>query len=107
MCDKWSTMFEMSAAGIIQLVELSAKATGRSPHTVGRLVSDSGDFYSRLLNGHDLTTRRADRVVRRLSERWPERLAWPHDVVRRPPLTEVQGEPFAAHRGRVGRRDGP
>ncbi|MCY3855975.1 MAG: hypothetical protein OXF78_06745 [Rhodospirillales bacterium] len=61
---------------------LLANATDRSPHTIGRYAAGSGDFYSRLVAGHDVTTRRAARVVQWLSDHWPADLAWPADISR-------------------------
>ena len=67
---------------IILLIERVAHVTRRSPHTIGRLAAGSGDFYARLKNGHDLTTRRAASVVQYLSDHWPADLAWPSDIPR-------------------------
>lgn len=83
----------MSHSQVIALIEAAAAASGRSPHTVGRLASGSGDFYARLTRGHDLTTRRADRVIRYLSERWPSGAEWPPDIPR-----PESGDPTAAAR---------
>ena len=84
----------MSHNHIIVLIELLAAARHRSPHTIGRLASGSGDFYARLAAGHDLTTRRASRVVRYLSDHWPEGVEWPAGVPRPPvggPTIEAPG----------------
>lgn len=67
---------------ITRLIEILAHAVQRSPHTVGRMASGSGDFYARLKCGHDLTTRRAVRVTQRLSGHWPADLPWPSDIPR-------------------------
>lgn len=75
----------MSHRQVVTLIEVAAGATGRSPHTVGRLASGSGDFYARLTRGHDLTTRRADRVIRYLSDQWPSGAEWPPDIPRPEP----------------------
>ena len=64
---------------------MTAQSTGRSPHTIGRLASGSGDFYARLKRGHDLTTRRAATVIRYLSDHWPADLPWPADIPRPAP----------------------
>ena len=74
----------MSHNHIILLIEMLAAARHRSPHTIGRLASGSGDFYARLAAGHDLTTRRASRVVRYLSDHWPAGVEWPAGVPRPP-----------------------
>ena len=75
----------MSPACIIRLITLAAAASGRSPSTIGRWASGSGDMYHRLRRGHDITTRRAARVVQALSDRWPPGAQWPADVPRPPP----------------------
>ena len=70
---------------IVRLIEDLALELRRSPHTVGRLASGSGDFYIRLKRGHDLTTRRAERVLQWFSDNWPEDLPWPSDIPRPEP----------------------
>ena len=72
----------MSHDHIVILIETLAAARHRSPHTIGRLASGSGDFYARLAAGHDLTTRRASRVVGYLSDHWPESVEWPAGIPR-------------------------
>ena len=72
----------MSRTTIIQMIEIISDARGRSPHTVGRLASGSGDFYIRLKRGHDLTTRRATVVMQYLSDHWPAGLEWPAEIPR-------------------------
>ena len=67
---------------IILLIDTLAAHERRSVHTIGRYAAGSGDFYSRLVDGHDLTTRRADRVTAWLSDHWPADLAWPADIPR-------------------------
>ena len=80
----------MSHVQIIKLIEAVASAKSRSPHTVGRLAAGSGDFYARLKNGHDLTTRKADRVIRYLSDHWPPSVKWPSDIPRPAPTSHTK-----------------
>ena len=75
----------MSPDHIIRLIEISAAASSRRPGTIGRIVSGSGDMYTRLRRGHDITTRRAARVVQALSDTWPPAAEWPADIPRPPP----------------------
>ena len=75
---------KMSHDHIIILIEMLAAARHRSPHTIGRLASGSGDFYARLAAGHDLTVRRASRVTRYLSNHWPDGVDWPAGIPRPP-----------------------
>ena len=74
----------MSPDCIIRLITLAATASGHSPSTIGRWASGSGDMYHRLCRGHDITTRRAARVVQALSDLWPEGAEWPADIPRPP-----------------------
>ena len=82
---------------LLKLIGLLAQATDRSPGTIGRMVGGCGDFTPRLQRGHDITTRRAARVVRSLSEHWPADLAWPPDI----PRPEPKLAPPAPKRGKA------
>ena len=79
----------MSPEHIIRLIEIAATATSRRPGTVGRMVTGSGDMYGRLCRGHDITTRRAARVVQALSDTWPEGAEWPAHIPRPPPARDA------------------
>ena len=81
----------MSHEDIIWLIEAMALHMHRSPHTVGRLASGSGDFYARLKRGHDLTMRRAAIVAQYLSDHWPANTEWPTDIPR-PPVIPPEPE---------------
>ena len=72
----------MDITKIAYLIELLAEYRSRSPHTIGRLVAVSGDFYQRLKDGRDITFGRANRVVQNLSDIWPDDLEWPADIPR-------------------------
>ena len=65
------------------LIEEVATGTQRSPATIGRLASGGdGRMYARLVAGHDITTRRAERILRWLSSHWPADLPWPDGIAR-------------------------
>ena len=81
---------------VVRLVEMLATHCGRSPHTVGRCVSEDGTFYARLKCGRDLTIRRAERVIQQLSDRWPEDLEWPPDIPRPTPTAKPHNRDRAA-----------
>ena len=81
---------------IIRLIDQLASARRRSPHTVGFWVSGSGDFYARMKNGHDITTRRAARITQWLSDHWPVDLDWPSDIPRPAPSVPVSDPQEAA-----------
>ena len=70
---------------LIRIMDLYAKATDLSVHSVGRYAGGSGDFYSRLAAGHDITTRRASRVSQWLSDHWPDDVEWPPEIARPAP----------------------
>lgn len=70
------------------LMRTLAGHTGKSPSTVSRIVSGSGDTLNRLERKHAgapvhrITTDRVARIKARLNEIWPDDLAWPSDVPR-------------------------
>ena len=61
-----------TAAGLVRLIELFAERTGHAESTISRLAAGSGDVIGRLRRGGGITTKRADRILRYLSENWPE-----------------------------------
>ena len=71
-----------TAARLVRLLQLFAKHTGRSVSTVSRHATGSGDTVARLRRGGDITTRRAERAIRFLSDNWPDGIAWPADIPR-------------------------
>ena len=80
----------MRCEHIVQLVHSYGVAVGLTPRTVSTYAAGSGDFCDRLERGHDITTRRAARVVQWLSDRWPADLDWPADIPR--PAPRAAGE---------------
>lgn len=52
---------------------------------VGRLAANHGAFFARPEDGHDITSRRAQRIVQWFSDHWPLDLAWPTDIPRPEP----------------------
>ena len=86
---------DMSSHQIVLLLHLMAHHTGRTPGTVGHMVSGRRDTYPRLARGHDLVSRRATQIMQRLSDHWPADLDWPSDIPRpepSPPSTQDQGK---------------
>ena len=88
------------------LIEMLAAAKRRSPHTIGRLASGSGDFYARLSAGHDLTVRRSSRVTQYLSDHWPEGVEWPDGIPRPPNQTCPSSNDQATDDVPPGKRSG-
>lgn len=83
----------MDAKSIIRLCELYAAERGLALSTVSTYAAAAGDFYARLKRGHDLTTRRAAKVVQWFSDNWPKDAEWPADIPRPAPAEqEEQGQ---------------
>ena len=79
---------------LIVLIERAAEAAGCAPSTMSLRCSGSGDLYARLVAGHDITGRRAERIVQRIAARWPADLEWPADIPR--PAPRAGDEPGKA-----------
>ena len=75
----------MSPENILRLIDAAASRSPHSPGSIGRWASGSGDFTPRLRRGHDITSRRAERIVQWLSDHWPDGAEWPSDIPRPPP----------------------
>lgn len=67
---------------LVALCALFAESTGRSISTVSRYATGSGETIARLRRGHAITTRRAERAFRFLSDNWPDPVQWPVDIPR-------------------------
>lgn len=80
-----------TARQLVTLCDLFAQHTGRSISTVSRYATGSGETVARLCRGRTITTRRAERAFRFLSENWPELAEWPAGIPR-PARTEA-GDP--------------
>jgi hypothetical protein len=81
---------DSTVANLCLLIRLLAKATNRSPLTISRLSTGSGDTLKRLEKqtsdgrpAHRITTERAQRSIQRLSDLWDDsREEWPSDIPR-------------------------
>lgn len=82
-----------TARQLVKLCDLFAHHTGRSISTVSRYATGSGETVARLCRGRTITTRRAERAFRFLSENWPEPAEWPAGIPR--PTGTVSEEPEA------------
>ena len=74
---------------LLRMIDLLAAATGRSPSTISRLATGSGDTIRRLraVDGsgrrvYKITTDRVERASQHLSGLWPADLPWPTDIPR-------------------------
>lgn len=72
----------MNSQTIINLATLYALHTGRRLSTLGAYVVNDGKFFDRLAAGGSCTMKTAEKVVRYFDSRWPDDLAWPHDIPR-------------------------
>lgn len=73
---------------LLRLIALFARATGKAISTVSRMATGSGDTVRRLSCGGRITTDRAARAARYLSDHWPANLEWPADIPRPNPQTD-------------------
>ena len=80
----------MISESIVVLIEVYAARQRHTVGTVSTYAAGSGDFYVRLKHGHDLTTRRAERVIQWLSDHWPSDLDWPAEIPRPPRSAEAK-----------------
>lgn len=80
---------DMLPETILRLIDIMASHSRYSPGTIGRWAAGSGDFTPRLRRGHDVTTRRAERVVQWLSDHWPADAEWPDDIPRPEPRRDA------------------
>lgn len=74
---------------LTRLIEAAAEAMGWTVTTVSWRTSGSGATYDRLCRGHDITTRRAARIVQWLSDHWPDGAEWPADIPRPAPRRDA------------------
>ena len=78
----------MNCESILRLSQQYATETGLSLSSVSTYATGSGDMFSRLDRGHDITTRRATRIVQWFSDNWPLGLLWPADIPRPDPAPD-------------------
>ena len=81
---------------LVVLCGIFAESTGRSVSTVSRYATGSGETIARLTRGHAITTRRAERALRFLSDNWPDLVEWPADIPRPALSSGPVGEPELA-----------
>ena len=75
----------MDSESILRLADLLGAHRGWSRATVSTYATGSGDALDRLVRGHDITTRRAARIVQWLADHWPAGAEWPVDIPRPDP----------------------
>jgi hypothetical protein len=75
----------MNDQNIADLIQHLATARGWTETYASRMSAGSGDLLCRLRAGNSVTLRRANTIVQRISELWPEDLAWPDGIERPQP----------------------
>ena len=88
-------MTQIYMARLRRVAAVYAEARGLALSTVGRMVAGKCDFFPLLAEGR-VTLRRANRVLERLSDNWPEGLEWPPDIPRPEPPAAVGAGPKGA-----------
>ena len=73
---------------LITLIRSYAAARGISVSYASRLLTGSGDTVDRVTAGASITARRAETILRRASQRWPDGRTWPADIPRPVPQGE-------------------
>ena len=67
---------------ILEVALAYCEHTGKAESTVSRLASGSGNTFKRLRDGHTITYRRADRIIRWFTDNWPENVCHPEQLRR-------------------------
>lgn len=76
---------QISEAAVSQLIKALGAARGWKPTYAARMASGSGDALSRIAGGVGLTIRRANAIIQRCSDLWPDDQPWPSDIPRPAP----------------------
>lgn len=79
----------MFTESITRVAHAYANHRGLSIKTVSTYAANHGDFIGRLERGHDVTTRRAGRILQWFSDRWPSDLEWPAEIPRPAPREDA------------------
>lgn len=67
---------------IAALITKLAEVRGWELSYAAKMASGSGDTLSRIAGGIGLTIRRANAIIARCSDLWPEGHDWPSDIPR-------------------------
>ena len=70
---------------ILQLIHLYSARRNISVSYASRILTGSGDTARRIGGGMSMTARRANDVLQRASDLWPEGAKWPADIPRPTP----------------------
>lgn len=83
----------MDTKHLLALSAVYAAATGLKESTIGVYAANHGLFFSRIKEGRDVTTRRAQHVAQWFSDHWPADLDWPADIPRPDPISRPDLSP--------------
>lgn len=75
-------MCMITEAHISFLIQRLADVRGWKPTHASRMASGSGDTLQRIAGGIGLTIRRANSIIARCNELWPDDAPWPSDIPR-------------------------
>ena len=75
----------MNSQNILALANKYSAHTGLALATISTYATGSGDFFKRLQAGHDVTLRRAIRIIQWFSDHYPADLTWPIEIQRPDP----------------------
>ena len=75
---------------LVTLIRDFAAARGLSVSYASRLLTGSGDTVDRISAGASITARRAETILRRASEGWPDGFDWPVGIPRPAPHEETR-----------------
>ena len=75
----------MNSQNILALANKYSAHTGLALATISTYATGSGDFFKRLQAGHDVTLRRAIRIIQWFSDHYPADLTWPIEIDRPTP----------------------
>ena len=73
---------------LVALIHAFADARSLSVSYASRLLTGSGDTVDRVTAGASITARRAETILRRASQNWPDGCDWPADIPRPAPGQE-------------------
>lgn len=81
----------MTTEDLVRLAETYSRHRGLTLSTVSTYAANDGKWFGTLKAGRaGCTIRKANRVLRWLSEHWPQDLPWPADIDRPAPLTSTR-----------------
>lgn len=72
----------MNSDAMLTLARRYAAHRALTLSTVSTYVTGSGDTFARLEQGRTITLRRAEVLLKKFSERWPQKLEWPAEIPR-------------------------